>query len=312
MDNEAYFNFIVHPSACNAIPLYRQRKEEDNNFFMDNISTIPVNGIPVYMRTAGQSDKAIVFIHGSSQQSAIWEQQLTDHILKQQFRLIALDLPGHGHSGHSAEPEQHYSIEGLASLVAECLNELSLQQYLLAGHSLGTNIISEALPYLAVPPQGLFFASASIANKETPPAAILRQSPYMHVRVTASPSEEELTAYTQQLTHKATDKLIAGCKQYYHDTDPAFRTVLGKCLEKGMYNNEIAGVQQSKLPLCLVMGQLDEVSKPDYLDNIPFRQKWKDTIYKVPAAGHLVNCDQPQIFNHLLTQFATALLNSKK
>jgi pimeloyl-ACP methyl ester carboxylesterase len=280
---------------------------------MDNTSTIPVNGIPVYIRTAGhQSGKAIVFIHGSSQQSAIWEQQLTDHILKQQFKLIALDLPGHGHSGHSAAPEQHYSIEGMAGLIAGCLNELSLQHYLLAGHSLGTNIISEALPYLAVPPRGLFFASATIANKENPPAAFLRKSPYMHVRVTASPSEEELTAYARQLAHKATDKLVAGCKQYFNDTDPAVRTVLGKCFEKGMYNNEIAGVQQSKLPLCLVMGLLDEVSEPDYLDHIPFRQKWKDTIYKVPAAGHLVNCDQPQIFNHLLMQFATGVLNGEK
>lgn len=274
---------------------------------MEKITTIPVNGVPIYTRSIGQSDKAIIFIHGELQQSAIWEQQLKDDLLLEEFRLIALDLPGHGRSGRSIVPED-YSIPGMARQLAECINAMPWPNYVLVGLSSGTNLISEALPHLSVAPKGLFFAGASLPSNDIPLTSLLLSSPYAQVLTATPPSDAVLTAFSKRLVYKATDKFIAGCKQYYYDTDPMFRESFGQYMDGGTGSNQINGLQQSQLPVCFVMGQQEAVVKTNYLDGIRFRHKWKDTIFKVPAAGHLVNYDQPQIFNHLLLQFADEVM----
>ncbi|HEY0612512.1 MAG TPA: alpha/beta hydrolase, partial [Chitinophaga sp.] len=91
-------------------------------------------------------------------------------------------------------------------------------------------------------------------------------------------------------------------------TDPDFRVSFGHYIDEGSRAaNLINDVQESQLPVCFVLGQQEAVVKPNYLDGIRFRHKWKE-IFKVPAAGHLVNYDQPQIFNHLLLQFADEVM----
>ncbi len=274
---------------------------------METITTIPVNGVPIYTRSFGQSGRAIIFIHGGLQQSAIWEQQLKDDLLQEEFRLIALDLPGHGRSGRSAAPERDYSIQGMARQLADYVNAISLDDYVLVGLSSGTNLISEALPYLNVPPKGLFFAAPSVHNSDVPLTSLMPSSPYEQVLTASPPSDAALTDYSKRLVYKPTDKFIAGCKQYYFDTDPVFRASFARYID-GDSADHIEGLQQSQLPVCFVLGQQEAVVKTNYLDGIRFRRKWKDTVFKVPAAGHLVNYDQPQIFNHLLLQFADEVM----
>jgi len=281
---------------------------------METNMTIPVNGVPIFTRRAGQSQKAIIFIHGGLQSSAVWDQQLKDELLLEQFSLVALDLPGHGRSGRSAEPEKDYSLQGMARQLAACINDMPWKQYLLVGLSSGTNLISEALPLLSVPPSGLFFAGASITGRQAPLHALLLSSPYKQVLAPSPPSDAALTAYSRSLVYHASDQFIAGFKQCYHDTDPGFRTVFGQYLEDGRpeEHDHIDGIAQSQLPVCFVMGQQETVIRTNYLDEISFRRKWKDTVFKVPAAGHLVNYDQPQIFNHLLLQFADEVMGHRK
>lgn len=276
---------------------------------METITTIPVNGVPIYTRSVGEADKAIIFIHGGLQQSAVWEQQLKDDLLQEQFRLIALDLPGHGRSGRSATPEHDYSIAGMARQLADYINGMSLADYVLAGLSSGASLISEALPHLEITPSGLFFAGAPLPSSDVPLHALLLASPFAQVLSATPPSDAVLTAYSRRLVYKATDKFIAGCKQYYYDTDPVFRESFREYIDgRSGTMNQINGLQQSQLPVCFVLGQQEAVIKINYLDGIRFRHKWKDTIFKVPAAGHLVNYDQPQVFNHLLLQFADEVM----
>jgi len=42
---------------------------------------------------------------------------------------------------------------------------------------------------------------------------------------------------------------------------------------------------------------------PDYLDDAELNL-WKDSIFKLPSASHLVHIDQPKAFNRLLADYA--------
>ncbi|RDV15618.1 alpha/beta hydrolase [Pontibacter diazotrophicus] len=80
---------------------------------------------------AGSVD-ALVFLHGFCESKQVWADFMKP--LQQQFRTIALDLPGHG---DNTEGISSYSMEDMAEDVKRRLDELGVKKCLLIGHSMG-------------------------------------------------------------------------------------------------------------------------------------------------------------------------------
>ena len=69
--------------------------------------------------------RPILLVHGNSSSSRIWQKQLQGP-LGTKYRLITIDLPGHGASSPAANPEQDYSGPGYSACVAAIARELGL------------------------------------------------------------------------------------------------------------------------------------------------------------------------------------------
>ncbi len=80
----------------------------------------------------------LVFVHGLSGSWPNWLEQLP--VLARDHRVIALDLPGFGHSPMPAEP---ISIAGYARLLDRLLGELAIDAAAVVGHSMGGFIAAE-------------------------------------------------------------------------------------------------------------------------------------------------------------------------
>ncbi|WP_162051547.1 alpha/beta fold hydrolase [Pontibacter pamirensis] len=80
---------------------------------------------------AGAVD-ALVFLHGFCESKQVWADFMKP--LQQQFRTIALDLPGHG---DNTKGISCYSMESMAEDVKRRLDELGVKKCLLVGHSMG-------------------------------------------------------------------------------------------------------------------------------------------------------------------------------
>lgn len=85
----------------------------------------------------------IIFIHGWCMSSAVW--RLQSEGLLDTFRVITIDLPGHGRSslGYGG-----FQIEACAGDIAGLFQSLNLQYALLAGWSLGSLIALESFMLL--------------------------------------------------------------------------------------------------------------------------------------------------------------------
>ncbi|SNC75813.1 Pimeloyl-ACP methyl ester carboxylesterase [Hymenobacter gelipurpurascens] len=86
----------------------------------------------------------IVFLHGFAESRAIWT-EFTRGFSKD-YQLLLLDLLGHG---ENTEGVQDYSMEAQASYVAEQLQQQSVTQALVVGHSMGGYValaLAEAHP----------------------------------------------------------------------------------------------------------------------------------------------------------------------
>jgi pimeloyl-ACP methyl ester carboxylesterase len=95
------------------------------------------------VREDGPRDKpTIVFLHGFAG-SMHWWTDLVER-LKDDFRLVRIDLLGHG---GSQKPGSGYSMEHQARQVALALNTLRIQHAVIAGHSMG-GIVATAITEL--------------------------------------------------------------------------------------------------------------------------------------------------------------------
>jgi pyruvate dehydrogenase E2 component (dihydrolipoamide acetyltransferase) len=96
------------------------------------------NGTEVSALLAGAGDApaTLVFVHGLGGSQTTWASVLGN--FADGFRVVALDLPGHGASSKpSVDEGGDYSVPALAAAVGEVIEKLDLAPAVLIGHSLG-------------------------------------------------------------------------------------------------------------------------------------------------------------------------------
>ena len=92
------------------------------------------NGARVHYRDEGNPDgPPLVLIHGSNASLHTWELWAAD--LGDQFRIVSMDLQGHGLTG--PVPDNDYSTDAMARLVHEVVTRLGINRFSLAGSSMG-------------------------------------------------------------------------------------------------------------------------------------------------------------------------------
>lgn len=99
---------------------------------------VPVkNGdVNIVYETKGKGDTAIVFVHGWCINKEYWQPQM--NFFEKQYKLVALDLGGHGESG---ENRRQWTVDEYANDVIAVINALQLNKVILVGHSMGGDII---------------------------------------------------------------------------------------------------------------------------------------------------------------------------
>ena len=80
----------------------------------------------------------LVLVHGFLGSSKMWKPQID--FFKYQFRVITPDLPGFGRSNKA---KSHNSIQSIANLLLDCLEEKKIDKFHLLGHSMGGMIVQE-------------------------------------------------------------------------------------------------------------------------------------------------------------------------
>lgn len=86
-----------------------------------------------------ETSNTIILIHGFTCDSHDWSWQIPQ-LLKGGYRVVALDLRGHGRS--SAPSSASFTMQQLADDAAALLDFLGIQKTLVAGHSMGTCVAS--------------------------------------------------------------------------------------------------------------------------------------------------------------------------
>ena len=102
-------------------------------------------GAVAHYRDEGNPDgPVIVFIHGGLDSLHTWEPWVQN--LKQDYRIIRMDLPAHGLTG--LVPDHDYSRGSFVRFINEVLSRLDVERFTIVGHSMGGGVVTRyALDY---------------------------------------------------------------------------------------------------------------------------------------------------------------------
>ena len=102
-------------------------------------------GVRLHVREWGRADgPPVVFIHGWSQNHLCWDKQY-ESPLRDEFRLVAYDLRGHGMSEAPAGPGPYTDARLWADDLAAVIDRLGLERAVLVGWSYGAFVICDYL-----------------------------------------------------------------------------------------------------------------------------------------------------------------------
>ncbi|MCU7844468.1 MAG: alpha/beta hydrolase [Candidatus Thiodiazotropha sp. (ex Monitilora ramsayi)] len=120
------------------------------------------DGTPISYEIRGSGQTTLVFVHGWSCDARYWRMQWP--VFSGKYRVVTLDLAGHGHSGSS---RSRYTMKAFGEDVQAVVEATQSEQVILIGHSMGGAVIAEAARLMPERVKGLIGVD-TLGNIEYP------------------------------------------------------------------------------------------------------------------------------------------------
>ncbi|KGM29673.1 alpha/beta fold hydrolase [Photorhabdus akhurstii] len=246
----------------------------------------------------------VLLIHGNSSCKEVFRHQI--NCFGDEYRILAIDLPGHGASSNAEDPRRTYSISGYALCIIEVLEKLGIDKVAVFGWSLGGHIGLELI--------SRFSGIVGLMICGTPPVSPgaenvrlgFKPSRFMAISGKALLTEEEITDYTLALYGK--DAL---CEPFLRAavarTDGLARQYMSEASVSPDVMDQRLLVETNPTPLAIVNGAEDLFVNIDYINGITYKNLWTDQVYNLLHLGHGPFWESPELFNRLMAGFFSDL-----
>ena len=273
------------------------RREDSNMTPVDTI--VQTKHARVSVRQSAGSGMPVLMIHGSGSSKDVFARQFA-HPMANDFRMIAIDLPGHGESSDAEDPQLAYSLRGFADTVGEVIDQLGLKHVAVFGWSLGGHIAIELMH--AHP------AVAGLMLTGTPPVshgmlAMLRGFHTGWDLLLTSKGQftpRDVERFGRLCYGDAvTPSLLAAIRR----ADGRVRTTVFKGLMRGEGADQKRTVEEAVVPIAIVNGANEPFARLSYLSSLNYRTLWGDKCHVIEGAAHAPFLTEPEVFNPMLQAF---------
>lgn len=261
---------------------------------------VQINGIQIAYTDQGKGTP-VLFIHGFPMSQAAWEPQVK--ALSSSFRVICLDLRGHGESG---VPQRHdSSIEMFADDVRGLLDHLSIQQAVLAGLSMGGYTLFAFYRKYPTRVKGLVLADTR-ARSDTPEVrdGRFKMAQMADQEGLGSIAEAMIPKLLSPASVKSRAELVEKVRHII--TRNALEGVVGDLMAMAGRPDSVDLLPEISCPTLVLVGEQDCATPPSEVKQMA--DQIKDARFEIiPRAGHLSNLENPEAFNQAVRRFIESL-----
>jgi len=255
---------------------------------------VNVKGKRITYYESRDNGKTIVFVHGFSSCSSIFIRQLIDSVLSYQFRIIAVDLIGHGNAEVSDNPDTDYSLNGLSEFLADFCKTLEIKDAVFAGHNNGGNVILEAFEKLNNP-TGLVLLSSIPFSKPFSKDIFVDQE-FIELFSKAGVDDSDVHQMASWFVEKGTS-YPEFIPEIIRKADLKTRDVFFKSALNGEYTDQCKKLEEIDIPVAVYIGEHDQIFKKESLNTLNFKNLWRSSIQEIKEAGHIFFYENPADFN---------------
>ncbi len=112
----------------------------NNIEYMNKTKTIDINGESLAYYDTGKGNTTLLFLHGAFIKKEYWIGQLS--YFSRKYRVIAVDLPGHGASTHNIG---EWTGQRFGKDIGKFIEALHLHDVIIIGHSFGADVMLETV-----------------------------------------------------------------------------------------------------------------------------------------------------------------------
>jgi sigma-B regulation protein RsbQ len=254
--------------------------------FACSLTAATLDGIQIHSTIKGHGPKTVILVHGWTCDETTWSEQVP--VLSKSYRVVTLDLPGHGKSGSPADGK--LSMDLFAQAVEAVRAEAKADHVVLVGHSMGTPVIVQ---YARLYPQhvsALVFVDGlvSLGNGRGP-----------------APDPKQVTGPDGM---KYRENMIRG--MFSKSTTPANQAKILHMMMGAPESTALGAMQATfdpaiwkgdvlTMPVLGIYADHSGLNNPEYMKahfpNLEY--------HEVAVTGHFVMLDNPKEFNRLLLAF---------
>jgi pimeloyl-ACP methyl ester carboxylesterase len=254
-----------------------------------------INGITLAFNDQG-TGLPLVFLHAFPLNRTMWMEQET--ALSSQFRVITIDLRGHGESD---APLWHYSLDQAADDVRGLLDYLSIRQAVFVGLSMGGYILFAFYRKYADDVKGLVLADTKAqADTDEGKQARFDMAQMAYKQGAKAITDIMVPKLLSAATIQGRPELVQRVRTMIESNQVS--GIAGDLMAMAQRPDSLPLLRQMTCPVQVIVGELDLPTPPSdarlMTDRIPHAE-----LAIIPRAAHLSNLEEPGLFNETIRSF---------